>query len=331
METIRWGILATGHISDKFAQALTDQPDAVIVAAGSRSQEHADAFGSKWNVPYCYASYEQVVAHPDVDVVYIGTPHSLHSQNMQLALEAGKHVLCEKPFTINAEEARRSIAIARARGLFLMEAMWMRYLPAIRQASQWIREGAIGELRLVEACFAMPIPYDPQHRLYNPDLGGGALLDMGIYPISLAVMLLGLPDTVLSRASMGETGVDELNTTIFGYTNGASAVLISTQRLFKPNEAYIVGTGGYIKIHNRFFRATRLTLDDGEKELTVERPFESNGYVHQIREVHACLRAGELESSIMPLDESLAIMALMDRIRAQWGLVYPGETPSTAS
>jgi dihydrodiol dehydrogenase / D-xylose 1-dehydrogenase (NADP) len=327
METIRWGILSTGWIAGKLAQAMTDQPDAEILAVGSRTQASADAFGDRWDIPRRYGSYEALANDPDVDVIFIGTPHTFHYENMLLCLNAGKHVLCEKPLTINAAQAEECISLARQKGLFLMEAMWMRFLPAIRALNERLGEGDLGDIRLVQANFSIPVAFDPKHRLYDPYLGGGALLDLGIYPISFTHMLLGTPDRMLSHAHLGETGVDELATIIFAYDGGQSAVLTTSQRLVQPVEALVVGTAGYARVHHPFFRGQRFSVKIGPEgeEQVFEHPYESNGYIHEVRAVGDYLRAGKLESDLIPLDESLAIMRLMDELRMAWGVYYPGE------
>jgi predicted dehydrogenase len=327
METIRWGILSTGWIASQLAQAITDQPDAEIAAVGSRTQASADEFGAKWNVPRRYGSYEALANDPDVDVIFIGTPHTFHYENMLLCLNAGKHVLCEKPITINAAQAEECIALARQKGLFLMEAMWTRFIPAILAFNDWLSKGELGEVRLVQADFSIIKPYDPHHRLYDPYLGGGALLDLGVYPVSFAHMILGTPDQMISHAHLGETNVDELATMIFIYNGGQSAVLTTSQRLASPVEALVVGTEGYARVHHQFYRAQRFSVKIGEEgeEQVFDYPYESNGYIHEVRAVQDCLRAGKLESDLMPLDESLTIMRLMDELRAAWGVYYPGE------
>ncbi|GAB4574869.1 MAG: Gfo/Idh/MocA family oxidoreductase [Anaerolineae bacterium] len=326
MERFRWGILATGNISTSMAAALQAMPEAEMIAVGSRSQASADAFGEKWGIPHRYASYEAVAADPEVDVIYIGTPHSHHYENMLMCLEAGKHVLCEKAFTLNARQAQECIDLARRKGLFLMEAMWMRFIPAIAQVRDWVAANQIGDVRLISADFCFPLAYDPAHRLYDPALGGGALLDLGIYPISFTTMLLGLPDQMTGHAHLSPTGVDEMDTFTFVYDSGASAQLSCSMRLAKPQEAIVAGTEGYIRVHEPFFRPDRLTLAiAGQEPQTVTRPFSGNGYAHEVAEVHACLRTGRTESAIMPLDETLALMRLMDDLRADWGVRYPGE------
>ncbi len=326
MEKIRWGILATGWIAGQLAQAIHNQPDADCLAVGSRSQQSADAFGRKWHIPRRYSTYEALANDPDLDVIYIATPHNLHAENMKLCLNAGKHVLCEKPITVNAAQARECMALAKEKGLFLMEAMWMKFIPAVRQMQEWVENGRIGTVHLVQAHFSFNIPYNPQGRLYDPALAGGALLDMGIYPATLAHLLLGKPDRILSAAHLGETGVDELNSAIWQYDRGAQAVITSSQRLERPCDAYITGSRGYIRLHENFWHSQAFTIKaHGAEPELVEMPYEGNGYIYQVREVHDCLRAGWLESAVVPLAQTLEIMTLLDEMRRQWGLVYPDE------
>jgi predicted dehydrogenase len=326
MNKLRWGIMATGGIANKFAQALTDLEDAEILSVASRTQENADAFGNRWNIPRRYASYESLAADPDVEVIYIATPHSHHYENMLLCLGAGKHVLCEKPLTLTAWEASKCINLARQNGVFLMEAMWMRFFPLMTRVRQWVNEGKIGQVHMVQADLYERFDFDPSHRLYDPALGGGALLDLGIYPISFATMLLGIPDHVTSHAHLAPTGVDELDTMIFAYNNGIPALLSTSMKVNKPNEAFIAGTKGYIKVHEVFLLADRLTLHiNGEEPQEMSFPFRSNGMIHEAEHVHECLRTGKLESSIMPLDESLQLMQLMDSLRCEWGVEYAAD------
>ncbi len=326
MNPIRWGILATGWIANKFAEALTDLEDAEIVAVGSRSQENADRFGEKWGIRRRYGSYEALAADAELDIIYIATPHTYHYDNMKLCLNAGKHVLCEKAFAINAAQAEECIDLARAKNRFLMEAMWTKFIPATQQILRWIAAGRIGDVRLIQAHLSFDLPYSESSRVYQPHLGGGALLDLGVYPASLVYMILGQPDQLLSHAHLHQTGVDELNSAIWIYQNGAHAVINSSQRLTRPAEAIITGTDGYIKMHDMFIRCDTVThkFGDGE-EKTVKIPFKSNGLIHQAIEAQACLRAGKTESAILPLSDSLAVMRLMDQMRAEWGVVYPEE------
>ncbi|MCB9004618.1 MAG: Gfo/Idh/MocA family oxidoreductase [Ardenticatenaceae bacterium] len=319
--TYRWGILATGNIAASMADALHTVDDADLLAVASRTQVGADAFGERWGVPRRYAGYAELAADPDVDIVYIATPHSFHAENIRLCLAAGKHVLCEKPLTLNAREAADCIDLARQNSLFLMEAVWMRFFPAIAQVRIWVDSGVIGDVRFIQADFCFHLPFDAAHRLYNPALGGGALLDLGIYPLSLTTMLLGFPDEVHGQAHIGSTGVDELNALTLVYKQGAMAQLSSSMRLNKPREAFVVGTDGYIKIHDAFFCPDQLTLHvNGRNSETHLIPYKHNGYPHEIEAVHAALDVGQLESDLMPLKESWRMMQLMDDLRAGWGI-----------
>lgn len=326
MTTFRWGILATGSIADAMAYALRTVPEAELVAVASRSQATADAFGERWGIPRRYADYAQLAADPQVDVVYIATPHNLHAANMQLCLAAGKHVLCEKPLTLNAAQAAAAAESAQRHGRFLMEAVWMRFLPAVEQVRRWVADGAIGAVRLIQADFCFHRPFDPTHRLYDPALGGGALLDLGIYPLSLATMLLGFPQAVHGQAQIGRTGVDEVNAITLTYADGALAQLTASMTLDRPREAFVLGSRGAIRLHDPFFRPDRLTLHQyGRAPEEHHIPFHANGYPHEVEEVHACLRAGLTESPRLPLAETVRLLALMDELRAQWGVVYPDE------
>lgn len=326
-QNIRWGILSTARIAHKLADAVQITEGCDLVAIGSRSQESAHAFGDKYNIPHRHSSYEALVADPDVDVIYVATPHPFHMEGAMLAINAGKAVLVEKPFTMNAPEAQRVIEAARAKGVFLMEAMWTRFLPSIARTRELIQSGAIGEPRLVQVDFGFFAPYDPKDRLFAPELGGGALLDVGVYTTSFVSMILGRPERIKSFARLGETGVDEENITIMQYPNGAMASMFSGTRLATPQEATICGTDGTLRVNRHFYRGDTLTLfprdsggrgiDASETRIITEQT-DPNGFVYQVQEVNACLRAGKLESSVMSLDETLTIMETLDRIAARW-------------
>ncbi|MBN1310388.1 MAG: Gfo/Idh/MocA family oxidoreductase [Anaerolineae bacterium] len=325
-DKIRWGIMSTGYIATEFAKALAILPDAEMAAVGSRSQASADAFGMRFDIPHRHAGYEALAEDPDVDVVYIGTPHNLHRENALLCLDAGKAVLCEKPFTINAAEAQEIIEVARRKQLFLMEAMWTRFIPAIRKIRGMLADGVIGEPRMVMAEFGFRPPFEPDGRLFDPQLGGGALLDLGIYPITLAWLIFGPPQEIVSRASIGATGVDEQNAVVLSYGQGQLAVLASSLQAETPQEAHIIGTQGRIRIHAQWWHPTMFTLSlNGREDQTITVPMGGNGYNYEAAEVMSCLRAGKPESNVMPLDESLAIMKILDQLRAQWGMSYPME------
>jgi predicted dehydrogenase len=325
-DRIKWGIISTGTIARKFADGLSVLPDAELVAVGSRSQATADSFAQQYNVPRAYDSYEALVQDDEVDVIYIGTPHNFHMENTLLCLEAGKAVLCEKPFAINTSEAQTMVDSARAKGLFLMEAMWTRYLPIMVKVRELMAAGAIGEMRMITADFGYRAQFNAQARHFNPNLGGGALLDVGIYPLSLAYMILGQPRRISSMAELGQTGVDEQSAFILGYEGGEMAVLTTAVRTNTPHEATILGTNGRLKIHTPWWVPTTMTLSvNGKEDEEIHLPYEGNGYNYEAAEVMRCLREGKLESDIMSLDESLQIMQTMDEIRAQWGLKYPME------
>lgn len=322
---IRWGILGTGGIAHKFATGLSIIPDAQLVAVGSRTQAAADAFAGTYNIPTRHPTYEALAHDPQVDAIYIATPHPFHKPNTILCLEAGKAVLCEKPFTINAAEAEVVIALARQKKIFLMEAMWSRYLPAIIRARELVAQGVIGEVRMLTADFGFRTSVNAEGRLFNPAYGGGALLDVGIYPLSLASALFGQPKHIHTAADIGSTGVDEQAAIILHYDSGQLALLSTAIRTNTLHEAVIFGTKGHIRIPD-WWHANGFTLAlDGQAPQVFDVPHDGNGYSHEAQEVMRCLRAGLLESDIMPLDETLALMRTMDTIRAQWGLRYPME------
>jgi predicted dehydrogenase len=325
-EPIRWGILGTGNIAHQFARGLADTPDATLVAVGSRSIDTANTFADEFDIERRHPTYEELADDDGVDAVYVSTPHPFHRDNSILLLEHGKAVICEKPFTINAGDAKAVIDVARQRDVFLMEAMWTRYLPAVVRARELIAEGAIGDVRLVQADFGFRAGINPEGRLFNLALGGGALLDVGIYVISMASMILGpRPSRVASTTQIGETGVDEQSAFLLQYPGGELAVLSCAVRTGTAVEARIFGTEGSILLHGPFFKCGALTVKRGGEEEHIDLPLEGNGYNYEAAEVGRCLRAGLKESDVMPLDETLALMELMDSIRAQWGLSYPME------
>jgi len=320
---IKWGILATGDIAKKFAAGLKVLPDAGLVAVGSRTMEAAEKFGRQFGIPSCHGSYQELASDPEVDVVYIATPHSLHKENCLMCLKAGKAVLCEKPFAINAGEAREMVDMASREKLFLMEAMWTRFIPSIQQAQAWINEGVIGEVRMVEAGFGYR---DQVGITYDPNLGGGSLLDVGVYPITIAdIAFKGPPQKIASFAHVAG-GIDEQAAIIFSYEGGGLALLSSAVRTRTQGDALIMGTEGMIKIHEPFWRSKKLSLMvPGKEEEQLDVPMLGNGYNYEAAEVMGCMRAGKLESEVMPLSKTLEVMVILDAIRGQWGLKYPGE------
>lgn len=325
MKQIRWGILGTGKIARAFAEAVKDTPGALLAGVGSRTLDAARTFCAEFGgTPY--GSYEQLATAPDIDAIYVATPHPLHAENAMLALEGGKAVLCEKPFTMNRREAQRVVALARERKLFLMEAMWTRFLPAFDDARRILASGEIGQPRQVVADFGFFADVAPEHRLINRDLGGGALLDLGIYPLSAAAYFLGPVESVSAQAIMQPNGVDAQTAFTLRHAGGGLSICNASMRARTPVELVVSGEHGYLRLNSRFHRAPSITVESDASGLrTFETPFLGNGYVHEIMEVQRCLREGLLESPRMPLDESTALMGVMDDIRAQIGLRYPSD------
>ncbi|MDT8910762.1 Gfo/Idh/MocA family oxidoreductase [Amycolatopsis sp. PS_44_ISF1] len=313
---VRWGIMGTGGIAGAFAEDLGLTDSGVISAVGSRNRESADRFADRFGVGVRHGSYADLANDPDVDVVYVATPHPMHHANALLALDAGKAVLVEKAFTMNAGEARELVAVARERGLFLMEAMWTRFLPHVRRIRELL--GDLGDLVTVLADHGQWFAEDPAFRLFAPELGGGALLDLGVYPVSFASMVLGAPNRVLSLSDPAFTGVDAQTSMLLGHASGAQAVLSCTLRAVGPTTATIVGTEARLEIEGAFYAPTSFTLIPRRGERTrFEYTDEGSGLRHEADEVALRLRAGETESPHMPLDETVSIMETMDEVLAQ--------------
>ena len=314
---LQWGILSTGGIAHTFASDLTHIDEGVIVAVGSRDQASADTFGDQFNVPARYGSYEDLVADQDVEAIYVATPHPMHHENTLLALEHGKHVLVEKAFTMNAGEARDIVRVAREKNLFVMEAMWTRFLPHVQAIRDLIDRDALGPLVSVEADHGKYFALDPKFRLFAPELGGGALLDLGVYPVSFASMLLGQPNRVLAMIDPAFTGVDGQTSMLFGYESGAQAVLTCTSRGRSATRACITGEKARIEIDGDFYAPTSFTLIErtGKRD-RFDFSSVGRGLHYEAQEVARCIEAGLTESPLMPLDESVAIMETMDKVLA---------------
>jgi predicted dehydrogenase len=324
-DTVRWGIAATGGIARRFATGLAETDDAETVAVASRTEAGADEFGSEFDIPHRHASYEALAADPDVDVVYVASPHSRHETDTLLFLEAGKHVLCEKPFALNAAQAQRMIDAARDRDLFVMEAIWSRFLPAYTLLRDLLDDGVIGEVEHVDADFAIRFPYEPAHRLFDLALGGGALLDLGIYPLQLAQFVLGAPSEVHAVGRIGETGADEHVAAVLRHASGAVATIRTATRLTMACSARISGTDGAIDLPAFMHCPGSFTLTNAGGINVHETPIVGEGLRYQVAEVHRCVRAGERESPVISHAETLQLARTMDTIRAQIGVRYPGE------
>jgi len=313
---VRWGVMGTGGIASAFAADLALSERGDIVAVGSRRAETAEAFGERFGIPNRHEGYAALVEDPDVDVVYVATPAPMHIDGAALALRAGKAVLVEKPFTMDAAQARSLVALAREASLFLMEAMWTRFLPHVVAIRELLAGGALGRIVAFTADHGQYFD-DPAHRLFAPELGGGALLDLGVYPVSFASMVLGTPDRVLSLVSPALHGVDGQTSLLLGYPSGAHALLNCMLSAKTPTRAAVIGTDARIEIDGDFYRPSAFTLIPRLGPPTRCEPAHSgNGLRHQADEVARCLDEGLLESPVMPLDESVSIMATMDEARA---------------
>jgi len=317
----RWGILATGGIAAKFASDLQEHvPSAVITAVGSRSQEAASQFAQRFDIKRAHGSWHGLAADPEVDVIYIATPHSHHHEAGLLCLRAGKPLLVEKAFTLDLRQAQELVTTARERGLFLMEAMWTRTLPATLKMLELIDSGAIGEVTSVQASFGLGLDFEPSHRLRDPALGGGALLDLGVYPVAFAQLLLGEPHQVRAWASLHPEGTDARTGIVLGFPSGAVATLYCGVR-GDVRSATIVGTQGRIEFPEGFHGTDRFVVHrPGEVAETVVT--QEAGLHWQAAEVGRCLRAGLAESPLVPLSSTLSVMRTLDAVRAQIGVRY---------
>ena len=322
----RWGILATGFIADLFVKDLL-LTGHVVTAVGSRSKTSADRFATRFGIAKAHASYESLVADPEVDVIYIATPHPMHAANAKMALMAGKHVLIEKPFTLNAIEAEEVIALAEAKGLVALEAMWTRFLPHMVQIREVVASGVLGEIRSILVDHTQDLPDDPAHRLNALELGGGALLDLGIYPISFAWDILGKPQSIQATASFKATGADAQVATLFKYGSGAVALTLSASDTAGPNRATILGTEGRIEIDRVWYEPTSFRVYDKDNKIIREYKSEivGRGMQFQADETERLIAAGMTAGDIMPPSETVAIMGTLDIIRSQIGLKYPHE------
>jgi predicted dehydrogenase len=325
--SFRWGIIGCGRIARAFVRGIEKLPDAEVVAAASQSLKRAQTFGVDCKIPRVYGNYEDMLAAETLDAVYVATTHNFHYENTKLCLSHGCPVLCEKAFTVNAVQAAELIALARAKKLFLMEAMWTRFFPCTVKLRELLQSGVVGEVTHLKASFGIRSKkVFPWQRMLSKKLAGGALLDLGIYPVSFARMIFGQPPAEMtSRAKLGWTGVDETSEYFFNYSSGARAELFASFRRAVPHDAVLTGIEGTIHIPDFFHPSRMIITRRGAEPETLEIPYEPTGYQYEAAEVAACLRAGRTESTAMPLDETLEIMRTMDALRAQWDMKYPGE------
>lgn len=317
MEKIKWGIIGLGNIANKFAQTIKAMGSVELEAVSSRSKEKSEAFGKLYDVPAhkCYGSYEELVMDESIDVVYIAVPHVFHKEISILCLKNGKGVLCEKPVTINESEIREVINIAEDNKMFFMEAMKTRFLPINQKVKEIVNKGLLGDIRLLQADFGFSSTFDPKDRLYDKSLGGGALLDVGIYAISYSSYIFGnTPKDIKSNLYIGKSGVDECVSINLEYENGKQAQLYAAINLDTVRDANIIGTKGRIRIPKFSNADTAYVIIDGKEE-KIEIPFEINGFEYQIKEVVDCLNKGKLQSEIMSWKDSIEIMKIMDSVK----------------
>ncbi len=327
MNSVKWGIIGTGRIARTFAAALKGTEGAVLWAAASRTMEKAQAFAAEHGFEKAYGSYAELAADPDIDAVYIATPMASHYGDSMLCLNAGKNVLCEKSVTLNTAQLEELLRTAAENGLFFMEAMWTKCRPAYLKAKEWAASGRIGEIRFIKADFSNTVIYDGSDRLFRPDCGGGALLDLSVYPITLAADFLGnVPDEIISSAHISG-GIDLSNTVMLRYPGGAFASTDSGFEVTLKNNAIVSGTAGAIVFDDWFFCSGGVTLYDRDMR-EIERFYaehEVNGYEYEVREFQRCLAGGLTDSPLVPHEGTLAVMRIMDECRRQWGMTFPSE------
>jgi predicted dehydrogenase len=329
-DPIRWGIVSTGRIARTMAAELQLLDDALVLAVSSRSAQRAEVFAAEFGIEQAYGSVDDLLADDDVDIVYVATPHAQHAAVVGAALDAGRAVLCEKTFTTSLADTEELVQRAQDRQIFCMEAMRTRFVPLIVRAREIIAGNGIGEVRTVIADLGFVAPRDPAHRIWDPALGGGALLDLGVYPVALAQMVLGEPDTVVAHGSLSPERVDAEAALLLGWEDGARALVDVSLVAYSAGTGTIVGSAGRLDLPPRFYQATRLvhTRADGSVE-EYEHDYEGRGYLPMLREVQNCLREGRTESEAMPLGDTIAVMRVLDRALRLLGVQYPISAPVT--
>ncbi len=322
-KTYRWGILGAGRIAEKFCTAMSVVKGSQVYAVASRDLAKAKDYAEKFNAEKFYDSYEDLVKDENVDIVYIATPHAFHLEQAMLCLNNGKAVLCEKPLSLSFEQSSQMIEVATEKKIFLMEGMWSRFMPSIEKILSLIKEDAIGKPQYLSVDFGFTAPYDIEGRLFNKSLGGGSVLDIGVYAIFLATLVFGEPSSIKSVSKLSATGIDEYANMILQYPNGETAHLLTSIIFNTSLKAEIFGNKGRIKIKNPWYKATEFTLygKDAEPQ-DFSLPHESNGFEHEIREVMYCLDNGLLQSLKMTHDFTLSVSKIMDEVLKQAGVNY---------
>jgi predicted dehydrogenase len=323
---INWGIIGLGKIANKFAEDLMLSENAVLRGVASRDINKAEDFAEKFNSTKYYGSYQELANDSEIDIIYIATPHTLHFENAMMCLKNNKAVLCEKPIGMNAHQVRQMISEAKSRNLFLMEGIWTRFIPATEKLIELLDKKTIGEVQSVRADFGFKGDLNFKSRVYDKKLGGGSLLDVGIYPIYLSLLVLGKPTEIEAEASFIETQVDGSCRMVFEYENGSKANLDSSIETDTPTEAYISGTKGVLKLHRRFHHSEKITITQNGETETIDIKYKGNGYIHEIEEVNTCILNNKTESVKLPLSISLDLISLIDIIREEIGLKYDFKT-----
>lgn len=326
---INWGIIGLGNIANKFAEDLMLSNDSILYGVASREIEKAKNFSDKFNSIKHYDSYEKLAKDSEIDIIYIATPHAFHFENVMMCLKNNKAVLCEKPMGLSSQEVNIMVEEAKSRKLFLMEGLWTRFIPATGKLIEILNKKIIGDILFIRAEFGYKVDLNLKSRIYDKKLGGGSLLDIGIYPIYLSLLILGLPTDIKAIASMTETNVDNNCSMLFNYKNGAKANLESTIEAETPTEAYIYGSKGILKLHSRFHHTEKITISrNGENEI-LDIHYKGNGYIYEIEEVNKCLVNQEIESSKLSFTTSLDLISLIDRVKEEIGLKYESKTATT--
>lgn len=326
MKDIHFGIIGPGKIANRFASSFEHAKGGKVYAVASRDEQKAKEFAATYGIGKVFTSYEAMLKDPAVDVIYIATPHPFHHEQTLLCLNHGKAVICEKPLALNYKQASEMIATARKNNVFLMEAMWSRFFPATKKALELVQTGVIGELKYMQADFGFAAPVNFDNRVYNMALGGGAQLDVGVYPLFLALLFLGKPDEVKSMSQLAETGADTVTSALLSYRNGSIANVWSSIVTDSPKQADIMGTLGRITMHTPWHKSQMITLRLNSGDVTeFSFPYPGNGFQYQVEEVVHCLQQGKKESDLMPHSLSLLMAQVSDEIRRQGGVIYAAD------
>jgi predicted dehydrogenase len=320
---VKFGIIGLGKVAHKFAHDLALVDGCVLQAVGSRNLKKARKFATEHQATQFYSSYEEVAADPEIAIIYIATPHVFHFENTMMCLHAGKAVICEKPFAMNLEEVEIMIQTAKDKNLFLMEALWTRFIPSTLKVIELMEQNTIGKIHSIQANFGYVATTDPASRLIARELGGGSLLDIGIYPIFISLLLLGTPVETASIAQLSKTGIDQHCAMLMKFKNGATAILESTFLTMTSNEAALYGSKGKITMQAPFHHTEKIVVEiNGTEPYQIASPMIGNGYAHEIEEVKNCLIAGKIESDKMSFINSLELIKTLDLIRSQVNLTY---------